>query len=325
MSRVDRIVGILNGVAGDVLERRGMALATPMQLIAHPSSVASGSETPSRIVISIHGLMSTERTWFMDDGSTYGSQLAQDLGYLPLYIRYNTGRHISENGEALHRILDEFVRTYPGSIDEIALIGHSMGGLVLRSACHVAAEADDGNWLPLLKRAFYLGSPHLGAPLERFGNLTSWILKTMPWGNPYTNIVAKIINLRSSGIKDLRYANLSHADWEGHDADELLRNRRHPVPLLPHIRHHLIAGSVSNDPRLRLLFGDAIVPVRSATGQARFADRSALFPQQHVRIIEGISHSRLSGNADVYQQIRAWCEEPLSGHPGGQIGDKENQ
>src|SRR5207247_2303900 len=98
-------------------------------------------------------------------------------------------------------------------------------------------------------------------------------------------LVADIVNLRSSGIKDLRYANLRREDWEGAEAGALLQNRRHPVPLLPHIRHHLIAGALSQDPRIALLFGDAVVPLKSATGRAKPRDRSAPFPQEHVRIM----------------------------------------
>jgi hypothetical protein len=158
-----------------------------------------------------------------------------------------------------------------------------------------------------VKRAFYIGTPHLGAPLERFGNVLTWALTALD--NPYTKLVADIVNLRSSGIKDLRYANLRREDWEGADANALLQNRRHPVPLLPHIRHHLVAGALSSDPRLALLFGDAIVPLKSATGRAAPEDLCAPFPQEHVRIMPALDHLRLAHDPEVYAQLRAWCEE----------------
>lgn len=325
VSHVERILGVLNGVVGDYLNRTDNGLATPMQLmhegralaITRDALRAAHPEATPRIAVLVHGLMGTEFNWTMPDGATYGSLLARDLGYTPFYLRYNTGRHISQNGEDLDRLLEQLVAEFPVAIDEIALVGHSMGGLVIRSACHAASEnaesresgdADEGRcWLPLVTRAFYLGTPHLGAPLERVGNAVSWLLDSI--GNPYTRLVSQILDLRSSGIKDLRYANLRHEDWHGRDADELLTNRRHPVPLLPHIRHHLIAGAVSHDPRLAMLFGDAIVTVRSATGQARPADRSAPFPQEHVRIMAKFDHIRLSGEPEIYRQILAWISE----------------
>jgi triacylglycerol lipase len=313
---LEQAIGALNGVIGDYLKRTGNGLATPMQLVARPGVTVAGlqpeqlaaalPEPSPRVVVLVHGLMSTEIVFRMPDGETYGSLLARDLGVTPLYVRFNSGLHISENGEALDALLEELVQSYPVPIEELVLAGHSMGGLVVRSASHVASERDR-RWLPLVKRAFYIGTPHLGAPLERFGNVIAWALGNVP--NPVTRLIADIANLRSSGIKDLRYANLRREDWEGADADALLQNRRHPVPLLPHIRHHLVAGALSDDPRLALLFGDAIVPVTSARGLAAPHHRSALFPQEHVRFLPGMDHLRLAHDERVYTSLRAWCEE----------------
>lgn len=329
-------IGVLNGTIGDYLKRTGNGLATPMQLVHRelvhrepaPGASAEPSQPPSvrwrplaldraaiaaahphasaRAVVMVHGLMSSESVWELEDGETYASLLARDLGHSPFHVRYNSGLHVSENGEALDALLEALVTAYPVTLEELVLIGHSMGGLVLRSAAHAAADRDR-RWLALVKRAFYLGTPHLGAPLERLGNVVAWALRVV--GDPVTELIADIVNLRSSGVKDLRYANLRHEDWEGADADELLQNRRHPVPLLPHIRHHLIAATLSSDPRLAVLFGDALVPVRSATGRARPADRCSPFPQEHVRILPSLAHLRLAHSAEVYAQIRAWCEE----------------
>jgi triacylglycerol lipase len=315
---LEAAIGVLNGTLGDYLKRTGNGLATPMQLIAsgrpvpasRASLVAAYPEALPRAAVFVHGLMSTESVWELADGTTYGSRLATDLGVTPTFLRYNSGLHVSENGEALDALLERFVAEYPRPLTELLLIGHSMGGLVLRSAVHAACERQS-RWLPLVRRAFYLGTPHHGAPLERFGNVITCARRAVgdATGDPYTQLIADILNLRSSGMKDLRYANLRREDWEGSDADALLQNRRHPVPLLPEIRHHLIAATLSDDPRLALLFGDALVSVRSATGRARAADRSVLFPQSHVRILPRLDHLRLAHEPEVYAQLRAWCEE----------------
>jgi triacylglycerol lipase len=315
---LDLAIGVLNGTIGDYLKRTGNGLATSMGLVHEgralsldrASLAAAHPQASPRVAVLVHGLMSTESVWEMVDGSTYGSRLGQDLGITPLYARYNSGLHVSENGEALDALLERLVAEYPVPIEEVILVGHSMGGLVIRSAAHAAGEGER-RWLPLVKRAFYLGTPHLGAPLERFGNMLTWALRAVgdAVGDPYTQLIADILNLRSSGVKDLRYANLRREDWEGGDADALLQNRRHPVPLLPQIRHHLIASTIVADPRLALLFGDVLVPLRSATGRARPPDRSALFPQEHVRVLPRLDHLRLAHEPEVYAHLRAWCEE----------------
>jgi pimeloyl-ACP methyl ester carboxylesterase len=315
-NNLELVLGVLNGTIGDYLKRTGNGLATPMQLVrdGQPLSLtkealaAAYAQATPRVAVLVHGLMSIESVWRMPDSETYGSLLARDFGYTPFYVRYNTGLHVSENGYALDVLLEHLVATYPVPVQDLLLVGHSMGGLVLRSAAHAASDKGR-QWLPLAKRAFYLGTPHLGAPLERFGNVLAWTLQTI--GNPYTKLVADIVNLRSSGIKDLRYANLRSEDWEGADANVLLQNRRHPVPLLPHIRHHLIAGTMLQDPYSALLFGDAIVSLKSATGRARPEDRSPPFPQEHVRVMPALDHLSLAHDPEVYAQIRAWCEEAV--------------
>ncbi len=329
---LEQVIGVLNGAVGDYLKRTGNGLAIPMELMHDGRSLSLDraaiaevhpAATP-RLVVLVHGLMSTEIVWRMPDGVSrwgreppqtpascggqdYGSLLARDLGYTPFYVRYNSGLHVSENGEALDALLEQLVRVYPVPVEGLVLIGHSMGGLVIRSATHVASEAPSRRWLPLVERVFYIGTPHLGAPMERLGNVITWALRSI--GNPYTQLIADLASLRSSGVKDLRYSNLRREDWEGADADALLQNRRHPVPLLPQIRHHLIAGTLAKEPHLALLFGDAIVPLDSATGRAKPHHRSAALPQSHVRVLPSIDHLSLAHHPDVYAAVRAWCEE----------------
>jgi triacylglycerol lipase len=310
---LEMAVGALNGVVGDYLARTGNGLATPMQVVrgGAPIALSRGAlaglyEGPRRrLVVLVHGLMSTEDVFRMPDGETYGSLLEKDLGFAALEVRYNSGRRISESGASLDALLAQIVAAWPGALDEIALIGHSLGGLVVRSATHAASE-NGSAWLPLVRRAIYLGAPHLGAPLERFGNVVSWALGRV--GHPVATLIADIVNLRSAGVKDLRYGNLRREDWEGVDADALLRNSRHPAPLLPHIRHHLVVGSLTRDAQSMILLGDVLVPVRSAAGRAGARDRAPAFPQENVRLLPGFHHLRLANDPAVYTLIRSWCE-----------------
>jgi len=70
--------------------------------------------------------------------------LRDDLGYSPVFLRYNTGLHVSVNGRTLAEILELLQDQWPVPITELVLIGHSMGGLVARSACHYGAELQHG-------------------------------------------------------------------------------------------------------------------------------------------------------------------------------------
>jgi pimeloyl-ACP methyl ester carboxylesterase len=302
-TKLDTALAVLNGLAGDYLVRTGNGLATPMTLahggepmpITQDAIKRAHPDATSRVVVLVHGLMSTEAIWRMPDGSDYGSRLRDDLGYTPFYVRYNTGMPIADSGLALASILEAVVNAYPQPITELLLLGYSMGGLVVRSACHVAATSTQA-WLGLVKDVIYVGTPHRGAPMERVGRVVQRILHVVD--DPYTKLIADIANLRSDGIKDLGDGDLRHEDRARRVVSVKLRDPKHPVPLLPNIRHHLIAGAYVPEPWIADLLGDVLVPLGSATDAGR--DR--------VRVFAGMTHLDLPCNVDVYQQIRTWCQ-----------------
>ena len=311
--KLEASLAVLNGAIGDYLVRTGNGLATAMGLVSRTGdpapltleraalSRALPAASP-RVALLVHGLMSTESIWTMADGTDYGALLARDLGYTAVYLRYNSGLAIPDNGASLSRALDAFVAAYPVPIESLVTIGHSMGGLVIRSACHVGRLEGPRAWLPLVQKAIYVGTPHLGAPLERVGRAVARLLRTID--DPYTRLIAEIADLRSDGLKDLGDADLRHEDRAARGAR--LRDPHHPVPLLPEIQHYLVAGALSESPWLATLFGDSVVPVRSAT--AGLVDlTSGALPPSHVKILDGTSHLMLARDPQVYDAIREWC------------------
>ena len=130
---------------------------------------------------------------------SYGSRLHDDLGYTPVYVRYNSGLHVSDNGRRLSEVLDHVIGGWPVDVEEIVLIGHSMGGLVARSACHYG-ESGGHRFTDAVRHVFCLGSPHLGADLEKGANALAWAFAKLP----ETRAFATFLNARSAGIKDLR-------------------------------------------------------------------------------------------------------------------------
>jgi triacylglycerol lipase len=310
--RLEQALAILNGAVGDYLVRTDNGLAIPMSLIHEGRELAAARAelaraypgASSRVVVLLHGLMCTETIWRFEDGGDFGSHLRRDFGYTPLYLRYNSGRAIADNGRALDELLETLDREYPVEIDEILLLGFSMGGLIARSACH-AASIERHGWLARVRRAIYVGTPHQGAPLERAGRVLAKLLHAIP--DPYTRLLADLGDLRSDGIKDLGDADLRHEDRARRVARWSIRDPEHPVPLLPSIRHYLVAGTLAVDPRLAALFGDSMVPVPSATGGACADAASIALPPENVRIVHGHLHLDLPRRPEVYEQIQAWC------------------
>ncbi len=312
---IELLVGILNGAVGDYLSRTGNGLATELGLVkdgaplaVEPGALARAypSATP-RVVVLVHGLMCTEDVFRLPDGSDYGSLLARDLGYTPLYVRYNSGLAIAANGEAFARLLDAVVDAFPVDVEELLLVGHSMGGLVIRSACHVAHERKETGWLDRVSGAIYVGTPHRGAPLERAGRALTRVLAAIP--DPYTKLVAEIAELRSVGIKDLGDADLRVEDGERRRAFPGLTDPEHPVPLLPSLRHFLIAGTVAGDPAFTTLFGDAIVPLASATNTPRGLRTRDVLPEDHVKVLPGLHHLALAAHPRVYALVKEFAGE----------------
>jgi triacylglycerol lipase len=308
--KLESAVAVLNGVVGDYLSRRGNSLATEMVFIheqrplpIEPAALRRAYPSAGkRLVILVHGLMNTETAWAFANGDDYGQLLARDFGDTAMYLRYNTGLPIADNGATLSALLDSVVAAYPTPLEELIFIGYSMGGLVIRSACHTASGSPI-SWLPLVKRAIYVGTPHLGAPIERVGRVIAKVLGAIE--NPYTQLISELANLRSDGIKDLGDADLRHQD---RDPGRLsLRDARHPVPLLPQMQHYLLASTLSQEPWLAALFGDSIVPLGSATNGACVNAETMAMPPSHIKILPNIAHIDLSRRPEIYQQIQAWC------------------
>lgn len=301
-----RALGALNGLVGDRLSDARNPLALKMALTERVGddsiALAPGTLPPRRsrhLALFVHGLMDSDATWFFDDGG-YGEWLFRDLGIQPLYLRYNSGRAIADNGlelaQLLHRAMDQGI-----DVDELTLIGHSMGGLVLRSACHHASELAFP-WLGKVRRAIYLGTPHQGAPLERAGRVFASTITLL--GDPVTRLIADLGNIRSAGIQDLGDADLRHADRERREPRYRLRDAEHPVPLLPTFDHFLIAATLSHEPWLIDLFGDSIVPLASATANQLIAPT---LPPSHITILRGMAHATMSHDRRVYAQLHAIC------------------
>ena len=308
----DYSVSILNGVIGDRLQNTPLSIDMNFYLnnarIVLEKEKITTAYADSNIVLTpkicllIHGVTDNETTWTMPDSSDYGRLLAQDFGYTPFYLRYNTGLHISDNGKLLAAILEKLMANYPIDIEDICIIAHSMGGLITHSACTVA-RGQDLVWPTRLKQIFLLATPHLGSFLERFANLTTNILEKVP--NWHTRLVGKVLNLRSVGIKDMRFGYLTEADWQDEDADKLLKNNKTPPKLLENVAYYVISGrlTVKEKHWITQLFGDILVSTNSATAHSKNASEFNFPIENHVQLPK-MYHFRLQNSPKVYEQLK---------------------
>jgi hypothetical protein len=313
----ERVLAILNGVMGDRLVATGNPFATSMSL-RHRGEVLDWTKGRSvagftgKVAVLLHGLCLNDLQWRVvhrdADGRPtrvvdLGESLATELGYTPVYLRYNTGLHISTNGRELAGLLEELVAHWPVAVEEISLIGYSMGGLDIRSACHYA-KVGGLRWLGRLKNLVTLGTPHHGSPVERAGNLLDTLIGVTPYSAPF----GKLFQLRSAGITDLRHGLVLDSDWEGRDRFRRRPDSRQPVPLPDGVRCFALAATIAAA-RGKLadrLVGDGLVPVRSALGQHDHARHTLEFSASSQRIVHGLQHIAIPGHPEVDRQVVRW-------------------
>jgi pimeloyl-ACP methyl ester carboxylesterase len=316
--RGSALVAALNGLIGDRLERSHSELHQPASVRIDGEVVAPerGSlraafpDPRERLVVFLHGLMGTEFYWqwgAAHAGDTYGARLASDLDCTPIYVRYNSGLHVSENGRAVAELMERIVEEWPMRVREIALVGHSMGGLVARSACHQGSEGAQ-LWTELVRHVVSLGTPHLGAPLEQGAHAAAAALYSLP----ETRMFANFLRRRSAGIRDLRHGSLVDEDWRGRDPDALRAAACKEVPLLARATHCFVSATITRSPRhpLGRLLGDTLVLVPSATGQGR--TRRIPFQAGHGHHVAPAHHLALLNHPEVYARLREW----LGSSPG---------
>jgi hypothetical protein len=311
----DATLAVLNGLVGDYLQATGHPFALPMRVQHNgdwlpPDNGALRAVEPrvgGRLMLLVHGLCMGPAQWTRG-GQDRAADLARALGYTPLHLQYNSGLHVSINGRALAELLDALVQAWPVPLEEIAIIGHSMGGLVARSALHYGSSAGH-RWRNTRVTVIFLGTPHHGAPLERFGHDLHRVLGMSGFTAPF----ARLCRMRSAGITDLRHGSVLDEDWHGRCRFADARHEVRRFTLLPRdVRAFAVAGSRSHGPVRDggRLAGDGLVPVASALGHHADPSRAlALAPLQQW-VAHGTGHQDLVSNPAVFRRIDEWLQSP---------------
>jgi pimeloyl-ACP methyl ester carboxylesterase len=293
----EAVLAALNGVLGDHLEASRNPLAIPMSLrrdgqplALEPEALANAlPDAGPKLLVLAHGLCMNDLQW-RRRGHDHGAALARDLGYTPVYLHYNTGRAVARNGAELALLLQALVDAWPQPLESLTIVGHSMGGLVARSACQQATAGRLG-WPALLKQMVFLGTPHQGSPLERAGRWVDQLLDVSPYTAPFS----RLGKLRSAGIQDLRHGRVL--------ADAT------PVPLPHGVRCHAVAASKQAHPPAHeggRVQGDGLVPVDSALGRHDDPRLQLRIPPPRQWVGYGLDHFDLLSDEQVYARLKRW-------------------
>lgn len=314
------LLGVINGILGDRLEASGNPLSIPMTLFHRGEPIRPGAPArvpgvSGRIIVMIHGLCMTEHGWQAENraGPDLGATLAAHVGGTPVYLRYNSGRAVAANGRDLSEHLEALLARWPVPVEEITLLGHSMGGLITRSALAWGKHRGD-TWPGRLRNVIFLGTPHHGAPLERAGAWVDCLLGTTPWTRPFT----RLSQGRSRGIQDLREGDgvLGGRPAPGNEArpcPDDLPGHRSADALPESVRVLAVAGTRSEAADLAragrnigALAGDGLVPVASALGRHGDAERDLGLTESSCVIVPRTHHMALLHDRAVARSLRTW-------------------
>lgn len=301
---------LLNGLVGDYLEKKANPLQITMQFRHKSKPILLESESlretypaiNGKILVMVHGSCMNDTQWTRKEHN-HGELLAEELEKTPIYLRYNSGRHVSANGKDFSELLENLIEQWPVPVEEIVILAHSMGGLVSRSAIFYG-QKHKKTWTKKLKKVVFLGTPHHGAPLERMGNYVDAILEAIPYAKPF----ARLGKVRSSGITDLRHGNLLDEDWQNRDRFEIKTDQRVHVPLPKRIAFYNIAAVLGKktDTISSRIIGDSMVDLKSALGQHDNPDKQLQFKKQNTWVANNLNHMDLLNAPEVYQKIKAW-------------------
>lgn len=286
-----RLQSVMNGVFGDKLADWGHSGAITMECLDENHQPIAlhdlQARHPKGVALFVHGLCLSEYDWCGYQAQLFAKQL-QEQGIGIARLRYNTGLTLSENGECLSQLLAH--QWHLNAAQSLIMIGHSMGGLVIRSALHHGRDIHRQDWVVNVSHAVYVASPHEGANLEKLGNFANNLLGY----SPYTKPLMSLGNIRSRGIRSLRDSNIRHELAERNDQ-----------ALFHDQVHHLLIGARLPDPRAKAVLGDGLVTDHSAMG-------SSHFPEEHHKvtrlILDEVGHMKVINDPRLYQSLATWLE-----------------
>ncbi len=323
-----QIVAAVNGLIGDELrmldDPQAIVMAVRKDGVDVPVTGWQVAEAfrggSSHLVVFLHGLCEDDESWSLGErtrGATYPTRVQAETDGTPVMIRYNTGLHVSENGKHLDVLLQQLVEAWPVAVTRITLVGHSMGGLVARSATN-HATASGQSWHHLVRDVVCLGTPHGGAALEKVAHLGSRALRLLPETRPFSTILES----RSAGIVDLRHGYISNDEWEGQDLTGQWGLDRIAAAPLPRADYYFVASSLGASERhpLSSVLGDVLVHVSSATGVTR---KGPIVQGARSEYVPSAHHFALLNHPRIADLMVGWLNDRASDPPALMAADTD--
>lgn len=307
-----RVRAAVNGLVGDELRAVGDPQAITMSLRHDGADVGltpwplsrAFPEATSHLVVLVHGLCESDESWNLGgkERPTYADRIRAETDGTAITIRYNTGLHVSENGQHLSTLLAQVVDGWPVAISRITLVGHSMGGLVVRAATNHASMAGEA-WPHLVRDVVCLGTPHLGAALEKAAHVGARVLRFWPQSSPF----GAIIDSRSAGVVDLRHGYISADEWQGQDLTAQWGLDRIAAAPLPGAEYHFVAATLGASRRhlLSTVLGDLLVHFSSASGIGR---HGPVVSGARIEYLPSASHFALLNHPQVGDWLVSWLK-----------------
>lgn len=310
-SRLGRQVrSALNGAIGDQLRLAGDPQTITMAVRQAGVDVPPSSwwlrkafpDATGHVVLFVHGLCENDESWRLGAARrpTYADRILAETDATPVAVRYNSGLHVSENGRHLAELLGDLVDHWPVAVDRITLVGHSMGGLVVRAATNHAL-VDGHRWVDRVTDVVCLGTPHAGSALEKAAHLGSRLLRFWPETTPFGGL----LDSRSAGIVDLRHGYISADEWQGQDLTARWGLDRIAAAPVPHAEYHFVAATLGASSRhpLSALLGDLVVHLSSASGVGR---HGPVVAGAGLEYLPSASHLGLLNHPRVGDWLVAW-------------------
>ena len=307
------LVPIINGLHGDSMAEKGHPALVNMSFryqyrdikIEQLKDFYNFSNKKGKFVVLVHGLMNDDSIWHSEPNDLLqrmGSFLEKQDNANILYIRYNTGRHISENGRDFSLLLQNLFDTYKSGLNELIIIAHSMGGLVTRSAGYFA-EKLGLDWISVLKKVFLVGVPNDGSYLARIAHMTQYFFRKLDLTE--NDKIARLFDIRSNGIKDLSFGFLVDEDWKGQNYETQKSKKAKKVYPIPDVEYYLIGASVSENKEKKKIFtffGDGLVEKESALSEL-FKEKQIQSGMIHFKLFDNENHLSLLESEKVKDYV----------------------
>lgn len=249
-----------------------------------------------KIMICVPGLFCDESLW-TKNGEPSLAKTMEEEGYFPVFLRFNPGLHISDNGKKLLALLKSFLE-HPDVRDLKAdYISYSQGGLILRSAFYLAKQ-EAPEFSKRIGKVLFISSPDGGSYIEKAGfwlGLGAEAFPVFP-----VQLIGFIGNQRSDAMKDLSHGIIREEDWKngshlGRYAKDVYFGE------LDEIDAYQIYSLVSEKDggNWSSWIGDGIIERPSLTILSEEVFRRKSDPESRVRCLTGLSHYQILPAAEL--------------------------